>query len=125
MARILVADDDAHMLRVLSMWLTRNGHEVIEAGNGRQAQTLLDEQFVDLVISDVNMPLADGFELVQWLRQQGRASLPVVLLTSRCDQQAIIERLAGLNVNVCPKPFSPSRLVVQIEQLLVPVTAGS
>ncbi|MFQ5489721.1 MAG: response regulator [Phycisphaerae bacterium] len=118
MARILIAEDDAHMLRLLSMWLTRNGHQVIEAVDGQAAQELLVEADVDLIVTDFNMPRMTGAELVSWVRAQKSPSMPIVMLSSRCDQDTINADLEPHNVRVHPKPFSPSRLVVEIEQLL-------
>lgn len=123
MARILIAEDDPHMMRVLSMWLARHGHDVLEASDGERARELLADTDVDLVVSDVNMPRVTGLELVEWLREHKEATIPVVVLSSRCDQLAISERLKPHKVRVHPKPFSPSRLMVEIEQLLSAQTA--
>ena len=71
MARILVVEDDVHILRIVTIWLKRNGHEVTEATDGQQARDLLADQSVegfDLVVSDINMPGMSGIELVRWLR---------------------------------------------------------
>jgi DNA-binding response OmpR family regulator len=124
MARILVAEDDAHMLRVLSMWLARNGHEVLEAQDGQDAREILVDGQVDLVVSDVNMPRLSGMQLVEWVRAQIGESLPMVLLSSRCDQSSIAADLRQHGVCIHPKPFSPSRLVVEIERLLALRAAG-
>ncbi len=118
MAKILIAEDDPHMQRVLSMWLSRNGHEVLETSHGAEAKALLAAGEVDLVVSDVNMPGMDGLELVEWIRSSKGETLPVVMLSSRCDQSSIAARLRPHNVRIHPKPFSPSRLVVEIEQML-------
>jgi DNA-binding response OmpR family regulator len=118
MAKILIAEDDAHMMRVLALWLTRNGHEVFEAPDGEAARTILADADVDLLVSDVNMPRLDGLDLVDWIRTEKSESLPIVMLSSRCDQDSIAADLKPRNVRVHPKPFSPSRLVVEIEQLL-------
>ncbi len=118
MAKILIAEDDAHMLRILSMWLARNGHEVLETRDGQAAQDVLSKVDVDLIVSDVNMPRMSGIELVQWLRSKKSKTLPVIMLSSRCDQDAIAGQIRGCNVNLHPKPFSPSRLMVEVEQLL-------
>lgn len=123
MATILIAEDDAHMMRVLSLWLTRNGHEVLEASDGAQAKTVLAEKSVDLLVSDVNMPNVTGLELVAWARSELGPDFPMVVLSSRCDQDSIAANLKPHNVRVHPKPFSPSRLVVEIEQLLSPQPA--
>ncbi len=124
MARILIAEDDAHVLRVLSMWLARNGHELLEARDGAQAQEILADTEVDLLVSDVNMPEVDGLELVKWVRSRKSESLPILLLSSRCDQDSITAELLEYDIRVHPKPFSPSRLVVEIEQLLARSVCG-
>ncbi|HUU85758.1 MAG TPA: response regulator [Phycisphaerae bacterium] len=124
MARILVVDDDAHMLRVLSMWLARNGHQVLEASDGQNAREILGDTDVDLVVSDVNMPRLSGLELVEWVRAELSDALPMVVLSSRCDQSSIAENLKQHGACLHPKPFSPSRLVVEIERLLSVHSAG-
>jgi len=124
MARILLAEDDAHVLRVLAMWLARNGHDLWEARDGAEAQKILSRTEIDLVVSDVNMPQMNGIELVEWVRQHKSTSLPIVLLSSRCDQDSIGAQLRAHNVRVHPKPFSPSRLMVEIDRLLSPAACG-
>lgn len=118
MAKILLVEDDAHILRILSMWLKRNGHELVEATDGLHGKQLLLEHKFDIVVSDVNMPRLDGIGMVRWLRDEQKSEMPVILLSSRSDQSAIAERLVELEVILHPKPFSPSRLVVEIERRL-------
>jgi two-component system, chemotaxis family, chemotaxis protein CheY len=123
MAMILIVEDNVHQRHLLSLWLRRNGHEVVEASNGREAQTLLSgvngpPPAIDLIISDVNMPDMDGVELVRWVRDCLPATLPVFVLSSRCNQAELDQSLAGCGARVIPKPFSPSRLVGEIEKVL-------
>jgi two-component system chemotaxis response regulator CheY len=118
MATILVADDDAHMVRLIAMWLGRNGHTVIEATDGEMAQRALLARSIDLIVSDVNMPKMDGIDLVRWARAHLSASIPILLLSSRCDQSSMATAVAGFGVRVHPKPFSPSRLMEEINRLL-------
>ena len=118
MALILIAEDDAHMLRILSIWLQRNGHEVCEACNGLEAKERFSEHSFDFVVSDVNMPEMSGIELVEWLRTERQSEVPIILLSSRCDQTVIAKKLDSLDVQIYPKPFSPSQLVDHIEQRL-------
>ena len=124
MAKILLVEDDVHMLRVTSMWLARNSHEVVEACNGAVAQELLSEQTFDLIVSDVNMPKLDGISLVRWLRSAHGSQTPVILLSSRSDQLLIAKEMEPLGVKIHPKPFSPSRLVADIERRLDAEEAG-
>ena len=64
MAKILIADDDAHIARVMSIWLARHGHHPVCVSNGVQALDVIKSQSVDLVISDMNMPELDGLGFV-------------------------------------------------------------
>lgn len=118
MASILIAEDDVHMIRILAIWLQRNGHEVVEAANGLIAKEHLQRRSFDFLISDVNMPQLDGVGLIHWLRTEHRSDIPAILLSSRCDQLAIAEDLSSFGVKIHPKPFSPSRIVAQIEERL-------
>lgn len=99
------------------MWLGRHGHEVTIARDGGEALKQVGRHDVDLVISDMNMPVMDGLALAKELRGQGR-ELPFVLLTARCDQDALTEQLHRFRINVYPKPFFPSKLVTEINRLL-------
>jgi two-component system, chemotaxis family, chemotaxis protein CheY len=94
MATILVVDDSPVMQRLLTLMLERNEHEVIAAGNGREATTYLEQRRVDLIITDVNMPEMDGLTLLQQLRANSRhKDLPVVVLTA--SSQEGIRRIAA------------------------------
>jgi len=118
MATILIAADDAHIVRVLSMWLGRHGHEVVTARNGEAALETLDGTSVDLIISDMNMPVLDGVGLAKAVRGKVGAAIPIIVLTARCDQERLNEQLAVYGVRVYPKPVLPSQLVVEINRLL-------
>jgi len=116
--KILITDDDAHIVRVMSIWLKRQGYETVTARNGRDALDLLEREQIDLVISDMNMPVLNGFELACEIRKRGFDTLPIILLTARCDQDMLAEQLEGYHAHVAPKPFVPSQLVEQINELL-------
>jgi CheY-like chemotaxis protein len=127
MAKILVADDDAYIVRVLTMWLTRHGHDVYTAANGDAALTTLAQLDVDLIISDMNMPLLDGVGLARAVRERFNRDTPMLVLTARCDQEQLTQRLAEWDVRVYPKPFLPSQLVIEINRLLsarLPLDSG-
>lgn len=125
MARILVAEDDVHVMRLMAMWLTKSGHEVLEARNGAEAKGFVNENTVDCLVTDVNMPVCDGVELVRWIREDVGLQIPIVMLSARCDQDNIFDKLKNMNVSVHPKPFSPSRLNAEIAEKLAVVQAGA
>lgn len=118
MATIVLAEDDVHIIRVVSMWLKQHKHQVFEAPNGRRALELVCAQKSDVLITDVNMPLMNGIELVHACAAEGLPRLGTVMLSSRCDQDDIFDSIKGLPVVFHPKPFSPTRLVKEVQDLI-------
>lgn len=125
MRNILLAEDDPHTIRLLTMWLTRYGYNVIESRNGREALEILEREPVALLITDVNMPHINGMQLVRSVREELKLDLPVIMFSSRCDQASIAETLEGFDVRLYAKPFVPSRLLNLIERILQPVASGN
>lgn len=117
MSRVLVAEDDPHILRLISLWLRRQGHDVQEARNGTVARELLEKEPVDVLVTDVNMPGLDGVALVEAVVGTGWVRRGIVVLTNRWDHGEIRDRLAQWHVHVLPKPFSPARLSELVETL--------
>jgi len=117
MSRVLVAEDDPHILRLISLWLRRQGHDVQEARNGAMARELLEKEPVDVLVTDVNMPLLDGVALVETVVGTGWVRRGIVVLTNRWDHSEIRDRLAQWHVHVLPKPFSPARLSELVDTL--------
>ncbi|GMV98401.1 MAG: hypothetical protein AMXMBFR83_27510 [Phycisphaerae bacterium] len=118
MATILVAEDDSHISRVISLWLKRHGHEVITAEDGAKALEIIRSLRPDLLVTDVNMPTMDGLDLLQQVRAEGLLKRPAIVLTSRCDQAEIAVRVASLGAVVHPKPFSPLHLMEAVQASL-------
>jgi len=121
MARILLADDDAHIVRVMSIWLERHGYDLVTASNGAEALEVLDRGGIDLIVSDMNMPVMDGVAMARAIRDRGEVDVPILLLTARCDQQKLAGQMEEYRVLVYPKPFVPSKLVAEVNRLLGPV----
>jgi CheY-like chemotaxis protein len=120
MSQILIAEDDPHILRVISLWLSRQGHQVLEARNGAIALGLFRQHRPEVLVTDVNMPALDGLELIEQVLQDPGELRGVVVLTNRWDHGQIRERQATSGVHVLPKPFSPSKL----SELIVEIVAG-
>jgi CheY-like chemotaxis protein len=118
MARIVVAEDQAHIRRILVMWLMRHGHDVIEASNGDEALEYVAREGVDLLITDVNMPGMDGIELTEKVLERCPTISGVFVVTSRCDQRDLLTHLSDPRVRVHPKPFSPSQLMKEVREFV-------
>jgi two-component system OmpR family response regulator len=116
MARVLIVDDDSHIRDVLRFALTKAGHEVREAADGRGALVGFASAPADLVVLDVMMPEVDGLEVCRELRRDH--DVPIVFLSSRDEE---IDRVLGLEMGAedyIVKPFSPRELVARVKNIL-------
>ena len=113
--RILVVDDDENILNLEKTILEQKGFEVIGAGGGAEALTLLASSTFDLVLLDVMMPELDGAGTLAALRAaEETRGIPVVFLTAKA-LPAEVERLKSLGaVDVLTKPFEPRELAAQL-----------
>ena len=118
MATILAVDDSASMRQMVSFTLKQAGYNVIEAENGQDALTKAKQGNINLVLTDVNMPVMDGIDLITACGAEGLPRVGTIMLTSRCDQTEIQEALKGLDVVLHPKPFSPSKLTDEVRSLI-------
>lgn len=118
MESILIIDDNEDILEFLSEVLS-DTYKLHLAINGEIAETILENEIVDLIISDIMMPGIDGFELCQRVKSNVEyCHIPVVLLTSKNTYKAHIEGLeVGADLYI-QKPFSPELLQLQISNLL-------
>jgi len=101
----------------VQLWLRRNGHDVVSVYNGRDALAKLREGYFDGLITDVNMPLLKGVDLVKKTLLLPFVPKMIVILTSRCDLTQLKQDLDDPRVHIFSKPFSPSALMELIESL--------
>ncbi len=83
MAKILIVDDDGDLRTLLGLCFLRCGHSIIVASNGAEGLTCVTAHAPDLVVTDLNMPVMDGLELLRQLRANGHRDLPAIVLTAR------------------------------------------
>ncbi len=119
MARILVVDDEPHIVKLVSFTLEKCGHEVLVATDGMEAISLAREHTPDLILLDVMMPLMTGFEAATRLKSDPKTEgIPIAFLSAKSQ---VYERQAGLEcgaeVYLC-KPFTPRELADQVSALL-------
>ncbi len=124
--KILVCDDEAHILHVVATKLKNNGYDVITAADGEEGYEQAQQQKPDLVITDYQMPFLSGLELCAKLRgHAATANIPVIMLTARGFSMGE-EDLKNTNVQrVLPKPFSPREVLKSVEELLKTTPAAS
>ncbi|HUZ02245.1 MAG TPA: response regulator transcription factor [Thermomicrobiaceae bacterium] len=120
---ILVADDDAPILRLVRTKLQADGYSVVTAMNGQEAIDVFEKERPDIVILDLMMPVIDGFEAMQRIRQLSNA--PVIMLTARSGQT---DKIRGLDLGAddyVTKPFSPDELSARVSAVLRRAKGGA
>jgi two-component system alkaline phosphatase synthesis response regulator PhoP len=124
--RIVVADDEFHITKAISMKLVRAGYDVTIVHNGAVALTAISETNPSLLITDFQMPILDGLELIRALRTQPETrTLPVILLTAKGfelnEEQLKLE--LGIH-SVVAKPFSPRELLRLVQSIVLETTSS-
>ena len=117
--KVLVVDDEIHIVHVVAIKLRNNGFEVVTAANGAEAFELACEEHPDIIVTDFQMPIMSGLELIEKLRENSDTeNIPVIMLTARGF--AIEDELKQkLKVSAClSKPFSPREVLGTIEEVL-------
>ena len=118
--KILVVEDDSNIEQLVTFKLKNAGYSVSTAHNGAEALESLKKQSVDLIITDVMMPIMGGKELVMELKKNpATKSIPVVMLTSRTLEKEIVEGFSLGVEDYIKKPFSPQELIVRVKTVLM------
>ncbi|MCB9858099.1 MAG: response regulator [Phycisphaerales bacterium] len=125
--KVLVCDDEPHIVHVVSAKLKNNGFEVVTAGDGEEAFATAKSEMPDLVITDYQMPYLSGLELCARLRNDAQTSqIPVIMLTARGFSLSDEDTKETNIRKVLPKPFSPREVLACVSQILgEPLTANS
>ncbi len=115
--KILVADDESRMRKLVSDFLIKQGYQVIEAADGSEAVDIFfQNKDISLLILDVMMPKMDGFQVVKEVRAYSK--VPIIMLTAKGNEK---DELQGFELGVdeyISKPFSPKILVARVEAIL-------
>lgn len=116
---ILVADDSPTIRKFVSVALSVKGYEIISCSDGMEAMEKLPSSKIDLIITDLNMPNIDGFELIRSVRSNIEfKDLPIIVLSSLGSNDDIQKGLEyGANSYIV-KPFDPKRVVYEVSKYL-------
>lgn len=115
---ILVVDDEASVVEVVSLYLRREGFNVRAARDGREALAAIKTQCPALVILDLMLPEVDGLEILRRLHDDPAQNVPVIMLTARGQE---VDRIYGLELGAddyVTKPFSPAELTARVKAVL-------
>lgn len=117
----LIVDDSSVMRKIVERSLRQAGVElttVLEAGNGSDALEILRQNSVDLVLSDINMPIMDGLQFVEKLQELPQAKgIPVVMITTEASESHVMKALSNGARGYIRKPFTPD----EVKEHVLPV----
>jgi two-component system chemotaxis response regulator CheY len=123
-ARVLIVDDSSVMRKIVGRSLRQAGlevQEVLEASNGSEALSVAREHPLDLILSDINMPMMDGLEFVRQLRRiESAQNVPVVMITTEAGEAHVVQALSCGASGYIRKPFTPD----QIKERVIPLLRG-
>jgi len=116
MYNVLVCDDEKDIVSALKIYLTSEGHHVVEAYNGKEAVSIVQNQEIHLVLMDIMMPVMDGIQAMVKIREI--SNVPVILLTAKGEDT---DKVLGLTVGAddyVTKPFNPVELQARVKSQL-------
>lgn len=117
MFKILIAEDDVELRELFKHVLIKNGYSVTGVSNGQEALDLLDKSYFDLIISDIMMPVLDGYELVHSLRESGN-NIPVLTVTAKDAFDDMRQGFLSGTDDYMVKPVNVNELVLRVGALL-------
>lgn len=117
--KILVVDDEEHILELIQFNLEKEGYEVVLCDNGEESITIIKEDTIDLVVLDLMLPGIDGIDVCKRIRKVDRSKdLPIIMLTAKGKEE---DRILGLELGAddyITKPFSVKELIARIKAVL-------
>ena len=116
MANILVCDDDKDIVEAIEVYLKDDGHIIYKAYNGADALEILGKADIQLVILDIMMPVMNGIEVAEKIRES--STLPIIFLSAKSEEN---DKVTGLNAGAddyITKPFSPAELTARVRSNL-------
>jgi len=123
---LLFVDDNEELRQLTIQFLTREGFQVREAGDGREALARLDEALPDLMLLDLDMPELGGLEVLRLMRAKPHAArVPVLILTGMADESSIRAGFEAGATDYLSKPFSTPQLIARVRACLARAVAGS
>ena len=124
--KILVVDDERHIVRLVEVNLTRAGYDVVTAYDGVEALEQFSKEKPDMLVLDVMMPRMDGFEVLKKLQSDPASQgVPIIMLTAKAQDADIFRGWSSGVSSYLTKPFNPRELLTFVERIFQSVEDGS
>lgn len=117
MFNILVVEDDKNLRKLITTYLQRNKYNTYEATNGEEALNVLDQSYIDLIVSDIMMPKMDGYELIKSLRE-AKYDVPILIITAKSEIEDKKEGFLLGADDYMVKPIDIEEMLLRVQVLL-------
>ena len=114
--QILLAEDDDMLASLLNYRLEKGGYEVVLKNDGKEVKNWLDGSLPDIVVSDIMMPYFSGIELVDYIRNDLKSTVPIILISSASNEENVLSAFKMGANDFISKPVSPSELLVRVSR---------
>jgi len=116
--KILVAEDEAMLLKTIELKLKKEGYEVIATADGKQALEQIEIEKPDLVITDIMMPYASGLEITSFIRNKLQSKTPIIVLSAMEQEKVVMEAFELGADDYITKPFRLNELAIRVKRLI-------
>ena len=117
--KIVLAEDEPQIARLVEFKLKKEGYEVTWKENGEEALASIKEEKPDLILLDVMMPVMGGYEVLRRLKEdENLKSIPVVMLTARAQERDVVKGIDLGAEDYISKPFHPAELLARVKRIL-------
>lgn len=118
--KVLICEDDTMTLKALEHKLKKEGYTIITAQDGKTACNMLStQQDIDLLLTDLHMPVLSGLELISFVRNELLSHLPIIMLTRVGLEETVLHAFELGADDYITKPFNPDELALRIKRLLL------
>ncbi len=117
--KIVLAEDEPQIARLVEFKLKKEGYQVVSKGNGEEALAAIKAEKPDLILLDVMMPVMDGYEVLRRVKEdENLKNIPVVMLTAKAQERDVVKGIDLGADDYITKPFHPAELLARVKRIL-------
>lgn len=117
--KILIAEDEQVTLLMLEECLKAEGYEVITSSDGREALNKLENEFPDLILTDIMMPFTSGLEFIGIVKSSRKRTIPIIVLSAIDEESTVMEAFKLGADDFIAKPFNSQELILRVKRFLM------
>lgn len=116
--KIVLAEDNSILAKLLQFKLEKEGYQLLIATNGKEAVNLIENNNPDIILTDIMMPFISGLEVISHVRNKLQMKTPIVVFSSAGQEEMVLNAFNLGATDFMSKPFSPNELIIRIKRLL-------